>query len=128
MRSPRSVSPALSFSLALGVSVAGFAKKSGCLYTIIQPPIARSQNPLTRIVPSTTAYFRGSLGITLIAINFLFSGIGSQPLLQLTFQSYIVDCVKTEERSPTFALLGSATFGGLAVSSVVSSLMTTYTE
>ena len=44
--------------------------------------------------------------MALIVLNWAFSGLGSQPLLQLTFQSYIVDCVKTEERSPTFALLG----------------------
>lgn len=52
------------------------------------------------------AQIRGIPGMVLIAANFLFSGIASQPLLQLTFQSYIVDCVPTEGRSPTFAMLG----------------------
>jgi len=70
----------------------------------------------------------GPVGIALIAANFVFSGLGSQPLLQLTFQSYIVDCVKSEERSPTFAMLGSATFAGLSISAVASSLMTRYSS
>lgn len=74
------------------------------------------------------AHFKGNLGIVLIALNFFFSGIGSQPLLQLTFQSYIVDCVDTDERSPTFALLGSATFGGLAISALSSAAMTSRTK
>ena len=66
--------------------------------------------------------------MALIAANFFFSGIGSQPLLQLTFQSYIVDCVHSDERSPTFALLGAATFAGLSVSAVASASMTAYTK
>lgn len=92
------------------------------------------------------AKIRGPLGAAFIAANFVFSGLGSQPLLQLTFQSYIVDCVRSEERSPTFAMLGeqkipfvgntiltpdsstgSATFAGLAIASVTSSMITKYT-
>lgn len=74
------------------------------------------------------AAIRGPFGMALIVLNWAFSGLGSQPLLQLTFQSYIVDCVKTEERSPTFALLGSATFTGLAISSLTSAGLTKYTN
>ncbi|KAK9900297.1 MFS general substrate transporter [Cystobasidium minutum MCA 4210] len=74
------------------------------------------------------AKIRGTWGITLITTSFALTGLGSQPLLQLTFQSYIVECVKSEERSPAFSLLGSATFAGLAVSALASAGMTAFTR
>lgn len=54
----------------------------------------------------TTAKVRGTAGIALITASFALTGLGSQPLLQLTFQSYIVECVRMDERSPAFARLG----------------------
>lgn len=58
--------------------------------------------------PLAAAQLRGTLGIILITASFALTGLGSQPLLQLTFQSYIVECVDLDDRSPAFARLGES--------------------
>lgn len=74
------------------------------------------------------AHLRGGIGISLITASFALTGLGSQPLLQLTFQSYLVECVKQDDRSPAFARLGSATFAGLAVSALASAGITAFSS